>query len=123
MTETTDLLVFWLVVLTRFLVPLLIPRFPLPAIIAALIIDAIDQTIFQTFTNLDLEGYQGYDKALDIYYLTIAYIATLRNWTNLIAFRVSRFLMVLSAGRGDVVRADLCAPGPALAAVDLSQRL
>ena len=92
MTETTDLLVFWLVVLSRFLVPLLIPRFPLPAIIAALVIDAIDQTIFQTFTNLDLEGYQGYDKALDIYYLTIAYIATLRNWTNLYAFKVSRFL-------------------------------
>ncbi len=92
MTETTDLLVFWLVVLSRFLVPLVIPRYPLPAIIAALIIDAIDQTIFQTFTNLDLEGYQGYDKALDIYYLTVAYIATLRNWTNLFAFQVSRFL-------------------------------
>jgi hypothetical protein len=92
MTETTDTLVFLLVVLTRFLVPLLIPRYPLPAIIAALIIDAIDQTIFQTFTNLNLDGYQGYDKALDIYYLTIAYIATLRNWTNLMAFKVSRFL-------------------------------
>lgn len=92
MTETTDLLVFWLVVLSRFLVPLLIPRFPLPAIIAALIIDAIDQTIFQQFTNLNLDGYQGYDKALDIYYLTIAYIATLRNWTNLFGFQISRFL-------------------------------
>ena len=92
MTETTDLIVFWLVVLTRLLVPLLIPRFPLPAILAALVIDAIDQTIFQTFTNLNLDGYQGYDKALDIYYLTIAYIATLRNWTNLYAFKVSRFL-------------------------------
>lgn len=92
MTETTDLIVFWLVVLTRLLVPLLIPRFPLPAILAALVIDAIDQTIFQTFTNLNLDGYQGYDKALDIYYLTLAYIATLRNWTNLYAFQVSRFL-------------------------------
>ena len=58
----------------------------------ALIIDAVDQTIFQQFTNLPLEGYQGYDKALDIYYLTIAYISTLRNWTNLFAFKVSRFL-------------------------------
>jgi hypothetical protein len=92
MTETTDLLVFLIVVLARFLVPLLILRFPLPAILAALVIDAIDQTIFQTFTNLNLDGYQGYDKALDIYYLTIAYIATLRNWTNLYAFKVSRFL-------------------------------
>ena len=47
MNETTDLLVFWLVVLSRFLVPLAIPRFPLPAILAALIIDGVDQTIFQ----------------------------------------------------------------------------
>ena len=52
MTETTDLLVFWLVVLSRFLVPLVIPRYPLPGIIAALIIDAIDQTIFQTFLSI-----------------------------------------------------------------------
>jgi hypothetical protein len=92
MTETSDLLIFWIIVAARFLVPLAIPRFPLPAILAALIIDAADQTIFQQFTDLPLEGYQGYDKALDIYYLTIAYISTLRNWTNLFAFRVSRFL-------------------------------
>ena len=92
MTETSDLLIFWIVVAARFLVPLAIPRYPLPAIVTALIIDAVDQTIFQQFTNLPLEGYQGYDKALDIYYLTIAYISTLRNWTNLFAFKVSRFL-------------------------------
>jgi hypothetical protein len=92
MTDTYDLVVFWLVVAARFLVPLLIPRYPLPAILAALVIDAADQTIFQQFTNLSLEGYQGYDKALDIYYLTIAYISTLRNWSNKFAFQVSRFL-------------------------------
>jgi hypothetical protein len=92
MTETSDLVVFWLVVAARFLVPLLIPRYPLPGILAALVIDAVDQTVFQTFTNLPLEGYQGYDKALDIYYLTIAYISTLRNWSNRFAFQVSRFL-------------------------------
>jgi len=93
MNETTDLIIFWVVVLSRFLVPFTIPRFPLPGILACLIIDAVDQTIFQQFTNLNLDGYQGYDKALDIYYLVIAYIATLRNWTNLFAFRVSRFLL------------------------------
>jgi hypothetical protein len=49
----------------------------------ALILDGIDQTIFQTYTTLSLDHYQGYDKALDIYYLSIAYIATIRNWTNL----------------------------------------
>jgi hypothetical protein len=76
----------------RFLVPLSIPRFPLPGILASLVLDAVDQTIFQQFPGLDLSSYQGYDKALDIYYLSIAYISTLRNWKNLFAFQVSRFL-------------------------------
>ncbi|MGW8318414.1 MAG: hypothetical protein ACWGPS_04150 [Candidatus Promineifilaceae bacterium] len=93
MTDTSDLIVFWLVVAARFLIPLTIPRYPLPGVITSLVLDAIDQTIFQQFTNLDLAGYQGYDKALDIYYLTIAYISTMRNWTNLFAFKVSRFLL------------------------------
>ena len=92
MTETSDLIVFWVVVLARFLIPLTIPRYPLPGVLAALVLDAIDQTIFQQFTNLNLDGYQGYDKALDIYYLTIAYISTLRNWTNQFAFKISQFL-------------------------------
>lgn len=84
--------VFWLVVLGRFVIPLFIPRYPLPGLLAALLLDAVDQTIFQVFTPLDLSGYQGYDKALDIYYLAIAYISTFRNWRNLFAFKVSRFL-------------------------------
>jgi hypothetical protein len=87
-----DGLIFGVVVASRVLVPLAIPRFPLPAMLAALVIDGIDQTIFQTFTSLDLSGYQSYDKALDVYYLSIAYVATLRNWTHLAAFGVSRFL-------------------------------
>jgi hypothetical protein len=41
---------------------------------------------------LNLDFYQSYDKALDNYYLTLAYISTLRNWTNLFSFKVSRFL-------------------------------
>jgi hypothetical protein len=87
-----DGVVFWTVVAARVLVPLAVPRFPLPAMLAALVIDGIDQTIFQTVTSLDLTGYQSYDKALDVYYLSIAYTATLRNWTHLTAFGVSRFL-------------------------------
>jgi hypothetical protein len=85
-------LVFGVVVAARILVPLAIPRFPLPAMLVALVIDGIDQTIFQAFTSLDLTGYQSYDKALDVYYLSIAYVATLRNWTHADAFVVSRFL-------------------------------
>ncbi|HEX5013027.1 MAG TPA: hypothetical protein VFV72_02625 [Candidatus Limnocylindrales bacterium] len=87
-----DGVIFGAVVAARILVPLAIPHFPLPAMLAALVIDGVDQTIFSTFTSLDLSGYQQYDKALDIYYLSIAYVATLRNWTNLAAFSVSRFL-------------------------------
>jgi hypothetical protein len=93
MTDNSqDLIVFGIVLALRLLVPLAIPRFPLPAIVAAMIIDAADQTIFQNYTDLNLDWYQGYDKALDVYYLAIAYIATMRNWTNLHAFAVGRFL-------------------------------
>jgi hypothetical protein len=84
--------VFVVVVALRFLVPLAIPRFPLPAILAALVLDAADQSIFQMFTDDPLPGYQTYDKALDVYYLAIAYTSTMRNWRDPIAFRTARFL-------------------------------
>ncbi|HYI24700.1 MAG TPA: hypothetical protein VD767_04750 [Thermomicrobiales bacterium] len=87
-----DLAVFAFVVALRLFVPLLIPKFPLPAVIACLIIDGVDQTIFQNYTDLELAGYQSYDKALDIYYLTIAYLSTFRNWENFNGFQMSRFL-------------------------------
>jgi hypothetical protein len=90
--HSQDLLIFGIVLALRLLVPLAIPRFPLPAIVVAMIIDAADQTIFANYTSLNLGWYQGYDKALDVYYLAIAYIATMRNWTNLHAFGVGRFL-------------------------------
>src|SRR3954470_2919504 len=92
-----DLTIVVVVVGLRLLVPLLIPVFPLPAILAALVIDAADQTVFQTqlsptFWHSIEDGYQGYDKSLDIYYLTMAYVATLKNWTNVFAVQVGRFL-------------------------------
>jgi len=83
--------VFWSVVFARFALPLLIPLFPLPAIIACLLLDGVDQTIFQTF-GYDPPFYQSYDKAMDVFYLSIAYLAGLRNWTNPQAVRVNRFL-------------------------------
>lgn len=86
------MVIFWVVIMARFFLPLAIPRYPLPGVVAALILDGVDQTIFQLFTSLPLEGYQSYDKALDIYYLTITYLSTMRNWTNGYAFKVSRFL-------------------------------
>jgi hypothetical protein len=88
-----DIAIVALVILARLFVPLLIIRWPLPAILACLLIDAADQTIFQAVVpEADLSGYQSYDKALDIYYLTIAYISTLRNWTNRFAVPIVRFL-------------------------------
>ena len=84
-------LVFFVVVALRLLIPLGIPRYPLPAIIGSLVIDAADQTIFQTFGGLP-SNYQDYDKALDIYYLVVAYSATFRNWDNDSAFQIGRFL-------------------------------
>jgi hypothetical protein len=79
------------VVLARFIVPLFIPLYPLPAIIAALVLDGVDQTIFQAF-GYDPPGYQGYDKAMDMYYLAIAYLSAMRNWTSRPALDVARFL-------------------------------
>jgi hypothetical protein len=87
-----DQAVFLVVLALRFGIPLFIPRFPLPAILAALVLDAADQTIFQQLTELNLDGYQNYDKALDIFYLTIAFLAVYRNWTNTTAINVARFL-------------------------------
>jgi hypothetical protein len=80
------------VVLARVIVPLFIPVYPLPAILAALVIDGLDQTIFSATLQRDLPGYQSYDKALDIYYLTVTYLATMRNWDRGPAFGVGRFL-------------------------------
>jgi hypothetical protein len=83
------------IVLLRLFVPLLIPRFPLPMIIAALILDAVDGSLLDAFTQVDVgpDGpYQSFDKALDIYYLSIAYLTTMRNWTSNAAFRTAQFL-------------------------------
>ena len=90
--DTSDMVVLVAVLAVRFVVPLFIPRFPLPAILVALVVDAADQSILQQFTHLDLAGYQNYDKALDIYYLTVAYVSVYRNWTNGSAVEVARFL-------------------------------
>lgn len=91
--SASDNLILGVVVALRLLVPLAIPRYPLPAILAAFLLDGVDKGIYEQFTSLNLDFYQGYDKALDNYYLTLAYIATLRNWTNLFGFKVSRFLL------------------------------
>ncbi len=85
--------VFVLVVALRLLIPLGIPRYPLPFIVAALALDGVDQTIFQAVDATSvLDNYQSYDKALDVYYLTIAYASTLRNWLDPFHQGVARVL-------------------------------
>ncbi|MBE2317869.1 hypothetical protein DVA67_017945 [Solirubrobacter sp. CPCC 204708] len=82
------------IVLARLLVPLLIPRCEL-VIVVALVLDAVDNSLLAVFTDVDLgpDGpYQSVDKALDVYYLAIAYAAMLRNWTSHAAFRIGQFL-------------------------------
>src|SRR5207342_1139332 len=89
--DTATTMVFVAVVGARFLLPLAIPFYPLPAIVACLILDGVDQTIFQAF-GYDPPNYQSYDKAMDVFYLSMAYLATLRNWESMPAFRISWFL-------------------------------
>ena len=88
--SSSDTAIVLLVVGARLIVPLFIPQWPL-VIVAAAVLDAADQTIFQLWTELDTSetgSYQSYDKALDNYYLAIAYMSTLRNWQNNAAIRV-----------------------------------
>jgi hypothetical protein len=89
-----DAAVVVVVVAARLLVPLLIPRFPL-VILAAFLLDAVDNGLLGSLTGVDLSAdgpYQSWDKALDIYYLSIAYLSTLRNWASGSAFGIGRFL-------------------------------
>jgi hypothetical protein len=89
-----DAAVVVVIVVARLLVPLLIPRFPL-VILVAFLLDAVDNGLLSGLTKVDLSPdgpYQSWDKALDIYYLSIAYLSTMRNWTSLPAFRIGRFL-------------------------------
>jgi hypothetical protein len=93
--STPDAVIVVAIVAARLLIPLLIPRVPL-VIVVVLVIDAADQTLLATFTEIDTSetgSYQSVDKALDIYYLSVAYLSTMRNWTSHPAFRIARFLL------------------------------
>jgi hypothetical protein len=92
MPEANDAWIVLLVVGARLLVPLAIPKFPLPTSIAAVVSDYLDGTVYEAFAHVGLTDYQGYDKALDVYYLSIQYLSTMRNWVNLVAFNLGRLL-------------------------------
>ncbi|MFO7916322.1 MAG: hypothetical protein R6U43_11620 [Candidatus Krumholzibacteriales bacterium] len=82
----------------RFILPLFIPKYPIPAILLCLLMDAADMAVLQTFTGMDMAGYQSYDKALDIFYLSIAMLTTLRNWKNFEAVVIARILFYIRLG-------------------------
>ena len=106
--------VFVVVVLARFLVPLAIPGSRCPPSSPRLVLDAADQSIFQMFTDDPLPGYQTYDKALDVYYLAIAYCSTMRNWRKPVAFRIDPVPLPVPPRRRRAVRTArpaLAAPG------------
>ena len=89
-----DVVVF-AVVSARFLLPLLIPKYPLPGVIASIMVDSADQSIFRALLGVELPGYQPYDKALDVYSLSITMLAVLRNWQNLPAVEIARLLFYI----------------------------
>ena len=80
------------VIAARFLVPLIIPKYPLPGVLASIVVDAFDRSVFQVLLGTDLPGYQPYDKAFDIYSLSVTMLATLRNWQSRPAVAIARFL-------------------------------
>ena len=86
-----DEIVLGIVVAARFLIPLLILRYPLPGILGAILADG-DRVILHVYTDVPLDNYQIYDKAFDVYYLSIAYVATLRNWRDPTAITIGRLL-------------------------------
>ncbi len=95
MPLATDPVLVGALIGVRFVLPLLIPIFPLPAILACLVVDAWDQSILALFTRVDPATYQAYDKALDIFYLSIAAFAVLRNWNRYAAAQIARLLFYL----------------------------
>ncbi|MBD3781008.1 MAG: hypothetical protein IE923_17330 [Micrococcales bacterium] len=78
----TDGSVIAVVLVLRLAVPLLIPRFPLPALLASLVVDGVDGGILSALTDVGVDWYQSFDKALDVYYLAITYLAVRRNWPD-----------------------------------------
>lgn len=87
--------IVWVVVAARFLVPLAIPRWPLPGVLASIAVDAADQSVFEALLGTELPGYQPYDKALDVYSLSVTMLATLRNWRSRPAVQIAHLLFYL----------------------------
>ena len=108
---STDQIVFWGVVAARILIPLAVFQFPLPAMLAALVLDGLTRRSSRR-SPACLRDYQSYDKALDVYYLAIAYISMMRNWVSRTP-SMSAVPVLLPARRRRPLRTD---PDPGAAA-------
>lgn len=83
------------IILIRLFLPLTILRWPLVGILLCLVFDGVDQTLLQNYSTADLGRYQYFDKALDIYYLSIAVMYSARSWKNEFASKVAQVLFVM----------------------------
>jgi hypothetical protein len=83
-----------LVIAIRILVPLTILRWPLAGGLLALVVDAVDVVLVDTFATLLGEPkefgptYAQLDKWLDLYYLSLELVVA-RRWTNVVTRRTA----------------------------------
>lgn len=62
------------VLLGRFLLLLLIPRYPLPAMLAGLVLYAVDQPVLKPITTLDPVGCRSHDQAVVVFCFSVAMV-------------------------------------------------
>lgn len=86
---STELLVST-ALLVRLLAPLLMFRHAALGMITALAADIVDGLLLEGVPGFDTEHKHPYDKPLDTYYLAIAYLVVLRNWTDARSIRIAR---------------------------------
>jgi hypothetical protein len=79
------------VTLLRLLTPLTIFKWPLWGVLASSFLDLRDWEFINFKSPSDYVFYQNWDKAMDLYYLTFAFITTLR-WKDKIAQKLAFFL-------------------------------
>lgn len=80
----------WLLLtLSRLLIPLSIPRWPLFGMILAILADSFDYNLLPLKTHQDYAYYQTWDKLLDTYYLAFAAYVSF-SWKDKFARRISK---------------------------------
>lgn len=89
------------VILLRFIAPLFIFPWPLWGTLASVLVDLGDWYFIHFRGPSDYIFYQNWDKAMDLYYLTIAFVITFR-WKDKLVQKVAGVLFIYRAV-GDVI--------------------